>query len=582
MLILFAVSQKYYTSARGGTNISSQAFQVIVLTMNRPHGLSDLLNNIESTDYDGDRVDLVIRIDHSEELQETLKVAKKFKFSFGKKSISVSRENKGLAQSWFDAWNPISSNDRAVILEDDIILSPGWYKWLKQAWNTYEHIPDLAGISLQRQQLVPMIPWRDNFTVDEEIPFLYNLLGSIGYSPNPMYWQQFRSWIQHINLVSFDASTPGLVTSEWWNTHDKRQMWTQHFIYFCVKLDLYTLYARLPQEKTIAAHMRYKGAHIKKTMGADFQLATSIPLNFPDEPQRFAWNGVNIVSGEYINEKILMKTLFHTAARMNVEYGFVYLMFLNAGFLHMTKNWLCDVLKKAPNMLNNTIFISSDISTTRALNQFYTDLHIFTRSSQLRETVSYGSFTYYKVITERMLLQNELLQQDVNVQIIESDQFWSEDITAKIRLMFQQHDVFGGQEGDFPIPNPARICGGFYGVRATKRTKKMFAKYVRDYVSKLDQRSDEIHNKTLKNINSYEDDQAAFTRIAEEAGIKVTYMDRCFYANGLWFKKQEFVGNCSMPSVIHNGYIVGNDAKIQRAKETHRWFLHSNNKECIF
>ena len=111
MLIIFAFSQKLYTSARGGTNISSsQAFQIIVLTMNRPHGLSDLLKTIQSTDYDGDRVDLVIHIDRSEELQETLKVAKKFKFSFGKKSITVSRKNKGLAQSWFDAWSPISNN----------------------------------------------------------------------------------------------------------------------------------------------------------------------------------------------------------------------------------------------------------------------------------------------------------------------------------------------------------------------------------------------------------------------------------------------------------------------------------------
>ena len=34
--------------------------------------------------------------------------------------------NLGLAKSWFSAWDPVSSDERAIILEDDVELSPRW------------------------------------------------------------------------------------------------------------------------------------------------------------------------------------------------------------------------------------------------------------------------------------------------------------------------------------------------------------------------------------------------------------------------------------------------------------------------
>lgn len=552
-------------------------FKIIVLTMNRLESLSALLKSIEETDFGSDKVQLQVRFDKAENQEEIIKFARAFKFSHGSKEIFVSNRSLGLARSWYDAWRPIDNSQRAIILEDDITLSQAWYKWMKMAWLKYGNRTDLAGISLQRQVLVPKEPWRDDFRPEGAEPFLYALVGSIGFSPNPRFWRQFTEWINMISVDTFDASTPGLITSQWWNTHDKRQMWTQNFIHFTSRSELYTLYIHLPRNKTLAAHMRAAGAHIKKNMGADFPLAKEVKLNFPNYLVKYDWDGENVVNGRQASKAVVFETLLHTALAINSSHGFVYLLFLNSGFLEMTKNWVCTILRSARDVLPHTIFISSDIETTRKLVQFRHDLQIFTIASERVHAVAFGSFDYYNVVLERMKLQNELLLKGVNIQVIESDQFWAEDISSKLRELFRKHEIFGGQEGKFPKPDPDHLCGGFYGIASTQITRPFFNKYVSSYAKRLELRHGEAG---MKNLADYEDDQRTLTRLASEANIQIKYLDRCEYANGLWFKQKDFSDTCPNPSVIHNGYIVGNDAKIARARETSRWFLSADGEQC--
>jgi len=59
-----------------------------------------------------------------------------------------------------------------------------------------------------------------------------------------------------------DIHIPELVTSDWYKKK-KRQMWTQHFVYFCYEKQLYNLYRNtLPSEnKAFVTHWKEKGAH---------------------------------------------------------------------------------------------------------------------------------------------------------------------------------------------------------------------------------------------------------------------------------------------------------------------------------
>ena len=155
----------------------------------------------------------------------------------------------------------------------------------------------MAGVSLARQVLVPKLPSRTMEIVNGHAPFMYALVGSIGFSPHPTQWQTFLSWIRSIEVNTFDVSTPDLVTSQWWNSTDQRHMWTQHFTYFTRAHDLYTVYVNLQDKKTLAAHYREKGEHSSSTQGRDFELAARVKLDLPEMLVKYGWDGERLGGG---------------------------------------------------------------------------------------------------------------------------------------------------------------------------------------------------------------------------------------------------------------------------------------------
>ena len=278
---------------------SENPFQIHVLTWNRPASVKRLLDSLSISAYDGDVVDLIIHIDGGRGTEETEQISVDFEWPYGRKEKIKSKANCGLAMAWFNAWKPKSSNERAIIFEDDIVVSPLWYKWLKKAWQAYINATDVAGISLMRQTLVPKerIKSRTMEIVNNHEPFLYKLLGSTGFSPHPEHWKKFTDWIDSVNYKTVDVFVPGLITSRWWKDQSRwwkgrsSRMWTQHFIYFSNKHELYTLYINLPDGKTLAANMRESGAHFDGTKGPDFPLATNVSFYFPKELNRYNWEG---------------------------------------------------------------------------------------------------------------------------------------------------------------------------------------------------------------------------------------------------------------------------------------------------
>jgi hypothetical protein len=271
--------------------------KIIVLTQNRTERLRDLLNSLEHTRYGGERVSLEIHIDRGFGQDGTIELAQQYTFSHGQKTIRLSSTTMGLAGAWLGAWTPTTSKDRAVIFEDDIVLSPYWYLWLKEAWRNYGALQDIAGVSLMRQNLVPRIPSRQGAIGEiknDHLPFFYSLVGSIGFSPSPAVWKEFQIWLKANGGLEFDAEIPGLVTTSWWRSRRViGHMWTQYFIYFCLNRNLFVLHTNLPRNETLAAHRRAQGVHFLQDMGQDYPVATDSELMamFPHRPKSFTWDG---------------------------------------------------------------------------------------------------------------------------------------------------------------------------------------------------------------------------------------------------------------------------------------------------
>ena len=259
-----------------------------ILTWNRHLSLLRLLNSLLKTKFNGDFVNLVIHIDGGDDTNITYSEAVKFYWPFGGKTIIRNIMHKGLAMAWFNAWIPQSSTELGIIFEDDIIVSPWWYEWLKNAWQKYLFRNDVGGIALQRQSLIPQIPHKKKEIINNNEPFLFALVGSIGFSPHPRQWRKFIDWINKIDLDTFDVLIPGLITTKW---YQKGKMWTQHFIYFCMHYKLYTLYINLPESRSLAEHCHEKGVHFSETLGPVHKLAENISMIFPQHLNKYNFAG---------------------------------------------------------------------------------------------------------------------------------------------------------------------------------------------------------------------------------------------------------------------------------------------------
>ena len=554
-------------------------FTIVVLTMNRTKSLMGLLQSLQATDFLGDTVALEVHVDKGDNFEETLHAAASYDFQHGSTVVRLSNRSLGLAESWFRAFQPIRNDDRFIILEDDITLSPYWYAWLKRAWLHYGNLDGLAGISLQGQNLVPIEPAYKTRLKDRKNPFLYSLVGSIAFAPHPTIWLEFLEWVSKLESTENDIYIPGLVTSAWWASGDHRNMWTQYFIYFCFKRNLYTLYVTESTTFALASHHRRKGVHFTTDAGADYRTSNHIPTRFPIKLKKYGWDGraegengfSDVVGNLHTNE------LIRSARKIMEKNSFVYLLFLNEGFIEHTMNWICNIESVAPEILESTMFVSADFSTTRALLHFRNMLHTFTKPSAWTEAAPFGTFNYYRIVTERLEVENVLVQAGVNIQIIEADHIWSRSLNEKLGQLMQEHMIVAGDETSFTGQDLKKICGGFYGIASTAQTRRVFQAYLDDYKAYLDKFKGYAGIKSGR-IPHFEDDQLFLSRITRENNLDVHWLGPCEYANGYWFESKSYQEKCPEPAILHNNFIVGSAQKARRASFIRKWYLSQRNK----
>ena len=291
---------------------SGTTFTIVILTMNRLASLQRLVQSLlhPNCDYDkfgGMTIDLVFHIDRPKNdddemwLQTIRWTENEVSWPHGRVVSLVANENMGLRKAWLEAWHPSSETDRAIILEDDITVSPLWFRWVNAAYDVYSNNDRVAGFSLQRQDLVPSSTRKHGVPTNNNEPFLYSLIGSIGFAPNARIWADFVEWANCAIEHEVDVYVDGLVTSEWWRKLDHRGMWTQHMIYYMNENNLYCLY-QFPSDDTqvLALHWKEKGEHFhgKSVKPSQDLVVDSQKIGdfmFPPIPNHYDW-GANLVA----------------------------------------------------------------------------------------------------------------------------------------------------------------------------------------------------------------------------------------------------------------------------------------------
>ena len=120
---------------------------IVSVAFNRLLSITRLISSLQKADYESDKVDLIISIDKSNtDVVESY--ADEVCWPYGEKIVVKHEKNLGLRAHIMSQGKHFQNYDALVILEDDIIVSPLFYHYTKQALTKYQNNKDIAGISL--------------------------------------------------------------------------------------------------------------------------------------------------------------------------------------------------------------------------------------------------------------------------------------------------------------------------------------------------------------------------------------------------------------------------------------------------
>lgn len=287
--------------------------RLIVLTRNRAKSLARLLESAVNAVYGEDRVDIDIWIDRIEDHapidRAVVQVCNSFEWPYGEKTVHIRQKRVGLYEQWIYTWNISETNNEeeeeeeiAVILEDDLQLSPSYYKWLKEARRRYDKDPRIGGYTLQRLRYKPRAP-KPNLRV-LNVPnnlrvFKYRLQGTWGMSPKKRVWLQFRDWyrfqrnhnakpyIRNFSLTTYYRK------GENFNGFNPN-VWSQWYNKFVDEMNYFSVVPHPPGGTSLCANWRESGAHYNgTTLNPDYPLyfGDFQSFNWPNTLVAFDWDG---------------------------------------------------------------------------------------------------------------------------------------------------------------------------------------------------------------------------------------------------------------------------------------------------
>ncbi len=127
---------------------------IVIVAYNRPDSLNRLLNSLSRGFYEED-VPLYISIDYSPNNQNVIDCANNFMWSFGEKTVLLREKNMGLRKHILGCGNLLQEYEAIIVLEDDLVVAPGFYLYARGAVKHYRSDDNIAGISLYNFNINP-------------------------------------------------------------------------------------------------------------------------------------------------------------------------------------------------------------------------------------------------------------------------------------------------------------------------------------------------------------------------------------------------------------------------------------------
>lgn len=230
-----------------------QNIAIIVICYNRVDSLARLLKSLSEADYSGDMVPLIISVDKSStDLVE--KYAQNYHWEHGTKHVITHEHNLGLRKHILSQSKHLESFDAIVVLEDDILVSPNFWDFVKQSTQQYADNDDVAGISLYNYAVTnysrrPFVPRQNGYDA-----YMMNCAMSWGQVWLRKQFGEFLEWYaEHEDFTPTEHIPQDIML---WG----EKSWLRYHTRYCIERNKYFVYPYV----SLTTNCAEQGEHMEK------------------------------------------------------------------------------------------------------------------------------------------------------------------------------------------------------------------------------------------------------------------------------------------------------------------------------
>jgi len=247
---------------------------IIVVAYNRLDSVKRLIQSLLNAEYT-DNVDLIISIDKSDtDIVEHY--AEEVVWPYGNSIVNTHTQNLGLRQHMLSLGAFFENYDALVVLEDDVIVSPAFYHYIRQTVEKYHNNNDIAGISLYSFPLnyltmCPFEPSKNGYDV-----YFAQTAQSWGEVWLKKQWIEFYKWYQQSEDFGYSEDVPSIL-------YGWKKSWLKYHTRYCIEKGLFFVYPY----HSFSSNCGEPGTHTKQNYNyyqSSMQSALIGSLRLPDNP----------------------------------------------------------------------------------------------------------------------------------------------------------------------------------------------------------------------------------------------------------------------------------------------------------
>ena len=212
---------------------------VVVVAYNRLDSLKRILSSLLKAEYPM-AAELIISIDRGDN-GDVRSYAEGFSWPFGVKQVIYQEKNLGLKAHILKCGGLTQQHDGIILLEDDLYVSPDFYRYAQECYAFVTGKERIAGVALYNHRLSQLTekifePLEDGFD-----NWYFQYACSWGQLWTREQWRGFQTWLEQNRDYDFAASLKIPDHIKDWGKHS----WLKYHIAYTVETDRLFLYPRV-------------------------------------------------------------------------------------------------------------------------------------------------------------------------------------------------------------------------------------------------------------------------------------------------------------------------------------------------